>query len=94
MSTIVLNSISTLIHKTPLHRKVQRGDDTFQPWSLLTQSECLHDSTIAVDVVLVEVLEHLTATTYELRQRACCTLVLVVGILAVLCENLLLFSLI
>ena len=45
---------------------------------LLTQAESLHDGTIAVDVVLVEILQHLATTADELGQRAGGAVVLVV----------------
>ena len=44
----------------------------------LAQAECLHDGTVAVDVVLIEVFQHLAATAYELGQRASGSEVLVV----------------
>ena len=45
---------------------------------LLAQAESLHNGTIAVNVLVVEILQHLAATTHELGQRAGCTIVLVV----------------
>ena len=45
---------------------------------LLTQTESLDEFTIAVDVLVVEVLQELTTTTYHLGQCTCCTEVLVI----------------
>ena len=45
---------------------------------LLAQSEGLDDGTIAGDVVLIEILQHLAAATDELGQRASRSEVLVV----------------
>ena len=45
---------------------------------LLTQTESLDQFTIAVDVLVVEVLQKLTTATYHLGQCTCCTEVLVI----------------
>ena len=52
---------------------------------LLTKTECLNDSTITVDVVVVEILQQLTALTDEHCQRTGGVVILVV-LLQVLCQ--------
>ena len=45
---------------------------------LLTQTQSLHDSTITIDIVYVEILQQLTTTTYHLGQRTSGSIVLVI----------------
>ena len=45
---------------------------------LLTKTEGLDDSTITIDIVIVEVLQQLTALTYEHSQRTGCVVILVI----------------
>ena len=45
---------------------------------LLAKTESLYDSTIAIDIGVVEVLQQLTALTYEHSQRTSCVVVLVI----------------
>ena len=52
---------------------------------LLAEAEGLDDGTIAVDVLVIEVLQQLTTLTYEHRQRTCCVVILVI-LLQVLCQ--------
>ena len=56
------------------------GGACFSPCEvgLLTQTQSLHNSTITIDIVDVEVLQELTTTTYHLRQGTGGTEVLVV----------------
>jgi len=48
------------------------------PYRLLTQAESLDECAVAVDVLVVEILQELTTTTYQFGQRAGSTEVLVV----------------
>ena len=57
----------------------------FSKQILLTKTEGLDDGTIAVDVLVVEVLQQLTTLTYEHSQRTCCVVILVI-LLQVLCQ--------
>ena len=50
----------------------------FSVVGLLAQAECLHDGTVAVDILLVEIFQHFAATTYQLGQRTGSAEVLVV----------------
>ena len=52
---------------------------------LLTKTEGLDNSTITIDVVIVEVLQQLAALTYEHGQRTGCVVILVI-LLQVLCQ--------
>ena len=52
---------------------------------LSTQAKCLHDSTVAVDVAVLQISEQRTTLTDELGQRTCGVVVLVV-LLQVLCQ--------
>ena len=52
---------------------------------LLTEAEGLDDSTITIDIVVVEILQQLTALTYKHRQRTGGVVVLVI-LLQVLCQ--------
>ena len=54
-------------------------------YNLLTEAEGLNDSTITIDVVIVEILQQLAALSYEHRQRTGRVVVLVV-LLQVLCQ--------
>jgi hypothetical protein len=51
---------------------------------LLTQAKSLDDSTVALDVTIIEIIEESTTLTYKLSQRTSCNEVLVV-LLYVLC---------
>ena len=50
----------------------------FDVFALLTKTESLDDGTIAVDVVVVEVLQQLTTLTDEHCQRTGCVVILVI----------------
>ena len=52
---------------------------------LLTKTEGLDDSTITIDIVIVEILQQLTALTDKHCQRTGCVVVLVI-LLQVLCQ--------
>ena len=45
---------------------------------LSTETEFLNDSTVTVDVLLCEVVEHTTTLTYEHLHRTACSVILVV----------------
>ena len=56
------------------------GGACFSPCEvgLLTQTQSLHNSTITIDIVGVEILQELTTATYQLCQRTSSSIVLVV----------------
>ena len=45
---------------------------------LLTQSESLNDSAVALDVAILQVVEECTTLTYQLGQCSCCTIIFTV----------------
>lgn len=46
---------------------------------LLTQTECLHDSTVALNVTVLEVVEQTTTLTYQAHEGTLCAYVLAVS---------------
>ena len=58
----------------------QSGEACFfaKETGLLTQTQSLHNSTITIDIVGVEILQELTTATYQLCQRTSSNIVLVV----------------
>ena len=45
---------------------------------LLTKTESLDDSTIAIDVAIIQVIEQCTTLSYKLCQRTCCSIIFTV----------------
>lgn len=52
---------------------------------LLTQTQCLDDSTIAIDIAALQIVEETATLTYETSQSTLCAVVLTV-LLHVLCQ--------
>ena len=53
---------------------------SFSFLALLTQTESLNDSTVALDILTLQVVEQTTTLTYKLHQRAVGAIVLVVSL--------------
>ena len=54
------------------------------------KTEGLDDSTIAIDVAIIQVIEQCTTLSYKLCQRTCCSIIFTVllkGIIPLLCRQ-------